>query len=182
LPTDAQQAMVGQAVAAQLASPDPEVANAAMDFFHDLPRAHGGDEVVALAKRDRDRLRATPDPSLPEQSLYDRLLEVTAQRLLPALPGQAPSDTAALELAHSSLLAGEATEVMVFRVAMRDPSWFTAHAAEIVRAQPDQLDFVIEALKGYPEADRSRAFHDLAAVDDAAQAAVDSVLEELVET
>jgi hypothetical protein len=181
LPTAAQKAMVGKAVAAQLSSPDPAMINGAFDFFHDQPRAPGGDEVIAIAKRDRDRLRATPDPSLPEQSLYDRALEVTEQLLVPPLPGQPAGNATALELGHSSLLAGEASNGMVFRIAKRDPSWFAAHAADIVRARPEDVDFVVEALKDFPEAARDEAFRDVAALGEAARASVDSAIEERAE-
>ncbi len=180
LPTAAQQAMVGQAVAALLSSRDARVAKAAMEFFRDIPRAPGADQVAVLAGRDRSRLRATPDPHIPDASLHDRSLEAVAGRLS-VLPG-APVDHAALDIARRALLAGEATDDVIFGVAANDPSWFATHAADIVRARPEQLDFVVEALEDLPAAPRAQAFRNVSAISETAKASVDSALEELAES
>lgn len=180
LPTAAQQAMVGQAVAAQLSSRDARVAKAAMEFFRDLPYAPGADQVAGVARRDRLRLRATPDPDDRDASLHDSLLEALARRL--GLAKITPTvDRAGLDVARRALLAGDATDDIIFSVASHDPGWFATHAADIVRARPEELDFVVEALKDFSEVARDQAFRDVAAIDDAAKASVDSAIEELTE-
>ncbi|MEO7733620.1 MAG: hypothetical protein ABIY55_21835 [Kofleriaceae bacterium] len=180
LPTAAQQAMVGQAVAAQLVSSDARVAKAAMEFFRDIPRAPGADQVAVVAGRDRSRLRATPDPHAAGASLHDSSLETVARRLS-VLPG-APVDHAALDVGRRALLAGEATDDVIFGVAANDPSWFASHAADIVRARPDELDFVVEALKDLAVTARTQAFRKVSALSEAAKASVDRALEELAES
>ncbi len=171
LPAAAQQAMVGQAVAAELSSAEPRVVRAATDFFFALPAAAGADQVAAVAERDRDRLRATPDPVSPKQSLYRRMLEAVEQRLA-VEAGGAPADRAALALGRRALVAGEAGSDMIFRMATSDSTWFCEHAADIVRAQPDELDVVLEAMQDVPADGRARALHDLEAIDEATHDAV----------
>jgi len=175
LPAAAQQAQVGHAVAAELSNADARVARAVMDFFVDLPWAPGADQLAVVAERDRDRLRATPDPGSqisPASSLYARILEAIEARLLVQRDGGGQVDQPALELARRALVAGEAATSMVFRVAARDPAWFCEHAAEIVRAQPAELEFVLEGLKGLPPAGRAKAVSELLAINKTTDKAV----------
>jgi hypothetical protein len=167
-----QQPIVSQAVAAQLSSADPPVAAAAMDFFYEVPFAPGAEQIAAVADRDRDRLRATPDPaSTAGGSLHVRLLETLGPQLA-AVPGGAPVDPLALDLAHRALVAGEAGTTMLYHVAVTDPRWFCDHAADIARANPDELEHVLEALKDCPAAERAVAVRAVAALSKAADKAV----------
>jgi hypothetical protein len=50
-----------------------------------------------------------------------------------------------------------------------------------VQARPEELDFMVEALKDFPATARTQAFHDVSAISEAAKASVDNALEELEE-
>jgi hypothetical protein len=157
LPSPSQHAAVGHGVAAQLASPDPATARAAMDFFKDIPQAPGAEQVAVIAERDRDRLRATPDPaSKTPASLWDRMLVALDARLVVVKDG-APVDRAALDLARRALLEGEEGDGLVFRIAMVDPIWYCEHAADIVRARPADIEFALEGLIYAQATDRKLA-------------------------
>lgn len=179
LPTAAQQIVVGQAVSTQLSSDDPQVARAAMDFFIDLPWAPGAAEVAVVAKRDRERLAAIPDPlSQTQGTLYRRITEAVEAGLIIRDDAGAVVDPAALELARQALVTSEAATGMIFRVASSDPAWFCDHAADIVRAKPKRLDFVMEALKTLPRDGQLRAVHDLRAISKATDKAVRGFIED----
>jgi hypothetical protein len=177
LPAAAQQDAVARAVARHLASQDARTARAAIDFFLDLPWAAGATEVATVASLDRDRLRATLDPlSLTKASLYERIMEAVGARL--AVREGGTVDAAALDVACRALLAGEAGSILVYSVAASDPAWFTSHAAAIARARPADIDFVLEALKDFPEQARSQVIQEIRALSKAADKATRSWLKE----
>jgi hypothetical protein len=168
----AQRARVGQAVAAQLASDDARAASAAIDFFCAIPSAAGGSDVVAVAERDRERLRATLDPlSEMQESLYDRILEAVEVRLA-VPPGSALVDPAAVALSRRLVEANEAGTTTILNVASHDPSWFAARAADIVRGRPNKIGAVLEALIHLPVVERANALDELRSINAAAKAAV----------
>jgi hypothetical protein len=173
LPAESQQAAVGQAVAAQLASRDAPTARAAIDFFSDIPAAPGGEHVAAVADRDRDRLRATPDPVSQGSSLFDSMLEAINARLV-LLNGGVPIDQAALDVARRALLSGEAGDATVFRIAKIDATWYCEHAADIVRARPADIEYALEALTSVPAAGRALALQNIQHIGKAAARAVTS--------
>jgi len=177
LPAVSQQAAVGQAVAAQLASPDAATARAAIDFFCDIPAAPGGEHVAAVADRDHDRLRATPDPVSEGASLFDSMLEAINARLVLVNEG-VPVDHAALSVARSALLSGEAGDATVFRVAKVDATWYCEHAADVVRARPADIEYALEALTSVPAAGRALALQNIQNIGKAAARAVTSWMKE----
>jgi hypothetical protein len=171
LPTAAQQAAVGHGVVAQLSSSDAALVRAALDFFFDIPGAPGGEEIAAIAVRDRDRLRAIPDPSSPESTLYDAMLEAVRARLALVTDG-ALDDRAALDVARGALLAGEATDMMMYRVAAADPTWYCEHAADIVGARRQDIECALEALTSVPAAGRALALQSIERIDKSSARAV----------
>jgi hypothetical protein len=178
LPSASQQAAVGLAVASLLSSTDPPTARAAMDFFIDIPGAPGAEQIAGVAERERDRLRAVPDPgSKTGDSLYDRMLAAIDARLVIVIDG-APVDQAALEVARRALLAGEADSGMMFRVAPIDATWYCEHAAAIVRARPDDIEFALEALTSVPAEGRALALQNVRSLGKAAGLAVNRWVKE----
>jgi hypothetical protein len=177
LPTAAQQAAVGQAVAAQLSSADPRTARAALDFFCDAPAAPGGEQIAVIADRDRDRLRATPDPRSSTTSLHDRMLEAINARLVIVQCGLAV-DQAALEVARRALLAGEAGDGTLFRIAKVDATWYCEHVADIVRARPKDIEYALEALTRVRPPERTLALGKIQGLGKAASCAVSTWISE----
>jgi hypothetical protein len=173
-----EQAMVSQAVASELSSTDPKVVRAASDVFREVPWAPGAEQLAVVAERDRDRLRATPDPaSQTGDSLHERLLEVLEPRLAMVHSGTS-TDPFAIEVAQRALLAGEAGTGMIYVVADVDPIWLCDHAADIVRAKPDEIEYVLYALKDLPAQDRDRAVVALQALGKPADKAVRAWIKE----
>jgi hypothetical protein len=167
-----EQALVSQAVAIALSSVDPGTVRAATDVFREVPWASGAEQLAVVADRDAARLRATPDPSSQTgDSLYERLLEILQPRLAVVRNG-VPVDQPALDLAHRALIAGEADTGMIYRMAAADPTWLCDHAADIVRAKPDEARFVLDALKDRPAPQRNRAVLAVLALGDPAAQAV----------
>jgi hypothetical protein len=178
LPTVSQQAAVGNAVAMQLASNDARTARAAMDFFCDIPAAAGGEQVAVIAERERERLRATTDPlSKRGAPLYEQILEAINARLV-LLNAGAPVDQAALEIARRALLAGEAGNATMFRLARVDAAWYCEHAADIVRARPADIEYALEALVRVSPASRELALQRIRDINKTTARAVTSWLKE----
>jgi hypothetical protein len=168
-----EQPQVSRAVAAQLAGSDPRTAVAAMEFLHELPWADGAEHIATVAERDRARLRATRDPTSPiGEMLYDRMLETLEPRLAVRGPGGKPVDGEAIRVARGAALAGECSNLMLYHLAAADPAWFADHAADIARAKPKSLEFVLEALKSLPAADGARAAQAIGAIGKAADKVV----------
>jgi len=72
-----------------------------------------------------------------------------------------PIDQAALDVARRALLAGEARDATVFRVAKVDAAWYCEHAADIVRARPADIEYALQALTSVPAAGRARALQSI---------------------
>lgn len=172
--SESQRAQVGHAVAAHLASGDPLAARSALEFFRDVPSAAGADQVANLVTRDRARLLGTPDPDRPSVSLYARALETIEARISIV---KKPVDRVALEVARASLLRGEADDALILAVVRCDPHWVVQSAADLVRARPARLPFVLQALTHVPATELSRSVAALRAIDEETGIAVGEWME-----
>lgn len=148
MPTEAQKAMVGRAVAAALSSEDARLVRAALDFFSRTWNAAGREQLLVVANRDGDRLRAMRDPGFPSRAMYDAFASAIQEWLLYGT--DVVIEGSPLALARSAMLVGTAKAEALVGFAWRDPRWFYRNATAIVAAQPAALPWVLEELMVFP--------------------------------
>lgn len=152
MPTEAQKAMVARAVASLLSSEDARLVRGALAFFTRTWNAPGREELLVVAHREGERLRAMRDSELPSRSMYDSFVSGIQEWLL--YGADVVSEGSALARARAVLLSGGATAEACAGFAWSDPRWFYRNAEAIVRGQPAALAWVLEELMVFPSSCR----------------------------
>jgi len=159
MPTEAQKARVGRAVASALSSEDARLVKAALDFFDRTWNAAGREQLLVVAHRDGERLRAMRDPGFPSRSMYDAFASGIQVWLL--YGADVAGEGSALARVRSARLNGSAAAEDFMDLAWRDPRWFYKNAAAIVDTQPAALPWVLEELMVFPPSCRLKPLAEL---------------------
>jgi hypothetical protein len=179
VPAAAQRDAISRAVATHLGGPDVARERAAIEFFWRERRAAGAEEVAKLALRDRARLEQTPDPMKPRRSLYQAVLSPILGRLGVRNADGSAADVAAVQVARDVLLDGGGVGSMLFSLVEIDRAWFFDHAVDIVRANPDTLEYVLGAALKVPREHRPQLVDKLSKLDAAYPAVIQAWLDGL---
>lgn len=147
VPLDTQRREIGAAVVRQITGDDPMQVAAALSFFLHVSDAPGAGQLASVADREAERLRSIRRPDCPEETLYDRLLEVLVSRLHVLDPSGEAIDRPALLVVQAAALRGEASSDAIGQLARRAPQWFCQHAVALARAHPAAIGSVRFALR-----------------------------------
>jgi hypothetical protein len=131
---------VSLGVSELLTDPDPRVRSCVLGFFDQAHYAPGVERVVDAARDHLDLFLDVPDPF--GGTLFMLLNAV--------LVSQMSRNGLAMQLLKEFALRPPGLGMQIYRLQMKEPAWFVAHAEKILEANPGKWEGVLNAIGNEP--------------------------------